>query len=197
MQSHSSDASVRPPRSTLTLWLILAVCAAPVIGSYIAYYFWQPAGHVNYGELIEPRPVPDAVLELTDGRHFRLSDLKGEWLLLAADRAACDERCRLKLTYMRQMRLAQGKEKERIERVWLVTDRGAPDRALLAEHPGLAVVREQGSVIAKSLPAAVSPAEHIYVIDPHGNVMMRFPRDADPRRMLKDISRLLRHSKWK
>ena len=117
MQSPSSDASARLRRSTFTLWLILAVCAAPVIGSYIAYYLWQPAGHVNYGELIEPRPVPDAALELADGRHFRLSDLKGEWLLLAADRAACDERCRLKLTYIRQVRLAAGKEKERIDHV--------------------------------------------------------------------------------
>jgi hypothetical protein len=197
MQSPSSDASARPRRSTLTLWLILAVCAAPVIGSYIAYYFWQPAGHVNYGELIEPRPVPDAALELTDGRHFRLSDLKGEWLLLAADRAACDERCRLKLTYMRQMRLAQGKEKERIERVWLLTDPGVPDPALVAEHPGLHIVRANRNEILRALPAAASPADHIYVVDPLGNLMMRFPRDADPRRMLKDVSRLLRHSKWK
>src|SRR5437762_7145127 len=120
MQSLSSDASARAPRSTLTLWLILAVCAAPVIGSYIAYYFWQPAGHANYGELIEPRPVPDDELVLFDGRPMRLSQLRGDWVMLVADAAACEEVCRRQLTYIRQVRLAAGKEKERIERVWLV-----------------------------------------------------------------------------
>lgn len=196
MQSPDSDANAPPQRSTLTLWLILAVCAAPVVGSYIAYYFWQPAAYVNYGELIELRPLPDAMLERLDGRAVRLSGLKGDWLLLAADRAACDDRCREKLVYMRQMRLAQGKETERIERVWLLTDRATPEAALVAEHPGLLIARGADALV-ESLPAPRSPFDHVYVVDPLGNLMMRFPANPDPRRMLKDLSRLLRHSKWK
>ena len=175
MQSPNSDASARPRRSTLTLWLILAVCAAPMIGSYIAYYFWQPGRHVNYGELIEPRPLPDAELHSLDGRPFRFSELKGEWVLLAADRAECDERCRAKLVYMRQVRLAQGQDTERIERVWLLTDGGMPDPALLAQHPGLRVARAGANELVKALPAPASPTDHIYIVDPLGNLMMRFP----------------------
>ena len=193
----SGELDARPRRSTAPLWLIVALCAAPIVGSYLAYYLWPPSGQVNYGELIEPRPLPDDELMLADGRTMRLSQLRGSWVMLVADDAACDESCRRKLTYMRQVRLAAGKEKGRVERMWLLMDSGTPEPALIQEHPGLAVVREQGSVIAKSLPATVSPAEHIYVVDPLGYVMMRFPRDADPKRVLKDISRLLRHSKWK
>lgn len=197
MQSPNSDASARPRGSALTLWLILAVCAAPLIGSYIAYYFWQPGRHVNYGDLIEPRRLPDAEIELIGGGRLRISELKGEWVLLTVDRAACDEPCRLKLTYMRQVRLAQGQDTERIERVWLLTDGGMPDPALLAQHPGLRVARAGANELVKALPAPASPTDHIYIVDPLGNLMMRFPRDPDPRRILKDLSRLLRHSKWR
>ena len=197
MPTPDSDAVARPRRSSRTLWLILALCAAPVAASYIAFYFWRPTSHVNYGELIAPRGLPDLEYTLRDGRPFRLSQLKGEWVLLVADRGACNDACRMKLTYIRQVRLAQGKEMERIERVWLVTDEGKPDAALVAEHPGLHVARVLDARIVEALPAPGTPADHIYVVDPLGNLMMRFPPDPDPRRMLKDVSRLLRHSKWK
>jgi cytochrome oxidase Cu insertion factor (SCO1/SenC/PrrC family) len=177
--------------------LLFAVCAAPVIGAYLAYYFWHPSAQVNYGELIEPRPLPDTPLARVDGSPFGMSQLKGEWVLVVADTAACAEACRTKLVYTRQVRLAQGKDTARIERVWLVTDGGSPDPALLAEQPGLVVVRAAGSDVLGALPAKGSPAAHIYVVDPLGNLMMRYPDTADPRRMLKDLARLLRHSKWK
>ena len=197
MSSLNSNADGRARRSRRTLWLLVAVCAAPILASYIAYYFWRPSGQVNYGTLLEPRPLPDAGLERPDGRAFRFSDLKGEWILLTVDSAACDERCRTKLVYMRQVRLAQAKESERIERVWILTDSGVPDPRLIEMHPGLHVLRARAGELVKALPAPGSPADHIYVIDPLANLMMRFPVDPDPRRMLKDLSRLLRHSKWK
>lgn len=197
MQSHATDKKPNPARSRRTLWLILVICAAPMIASYAAYFIWRPAAHVNYGELLEPRPLPDAALALPDGKPFRFPELKGEWVLVTIGPSACDERCRDRLVYMRQVRLAQGKESARIGRVWLLTDAAAPDAALLAEHPGLRIARDPQRAILNALPAPRSPAEHIYVIDPLGNLMMRFPADADPRKMLKDLARLLRHSKWK
>lgn len=195
MQSLDTAASANLARSRRTLWLILLTCAAPIIASYVAYHFWAPAGRVNYGDLIEPHPLPDRPLSALDGSPFRFTELKGEWVLVTAGSAACDATCRQKLVYMRQVRLAQSKESGRIERLWLLTDSLVPDAALVAEHPGLRIVR--GADIAASLPASRAPADHIYVIDPLGNLMMRFPADPDPKRMLKDVSRLLRHSKWK
>lgn len=197
MQPHATDANVKPGRSRLTLWLILAVCAAPLIGSYVAYYFWHPAGHVNYGELIEPRPLPDIALTRGDGAPFRLAQLKGYWVLVTAGPSECGERCRERLVYMRQVRLAQGRDAERVERLWLLTDAGKPDAALVAEHPGLHIARDPQGAFFRALPGGAASDERIYVVDPLGNLMMRFPPDADPRRMLKDVARLLRHSKWK
>ena len=71
-----------------------------------------------------------------------------------------------------------------------------PEAALLAQHQGTWLIRAAGSDILKLFPVAGSLADHIYVVDPLGNLMMRYPRDGDPRKMLKDIARLLRHSKW-
>ena len=180
-----------------TLWLLLAVCAAPIVASYAAYHFWRPSAQVNYGTLLTPRPLPEIDLVTPEGKPFRSSKLKGTWVLLTIAPSRCDKSCRDRLVYMRQVRLAQGKESERIERVWLLTDNAAPDAGVVAEHPGLHVLRDPQQAIVAALPASSAPVDHIYVVDPLGNLMMRFPADPDPRRMLKDMSRLLRHSKWK
>jgi cytochrome oxidase Cu insertion factor (SCO1/SenC/PrrC family) len=180
----------------LSLWLLGAIFVVPLLAAYVAYFWFPPQGHVNYGELIAPHPLPDPALVEVNGAPFRLSQLKHKWVLLVADTAACDAYCREKLIYLRQLRLAEGKDAGRIERVWLVTDAAAPDPKIAAELPGLHVVRAAGSPLVAALPAAQSVADHIYVVDPLGNLMMRYPRDPDPKRILKDLSRLLRLSKW-
>ena len=175
------------------MWLIVALATAPVAGSYLLYYFWPPARTVNYGELIAPRPLPDAPLALSDGSAFRLSQLKGRWMLVSVDAGKCDANCDRKLLYMRQLRLTQGKERERVERVWLISDGVVPAPATLAAYEGTWAVRA-GESLLKLFPAPDQPSLHIYVVDPLGNLMMRFPRDPEPRGMIRDLQRLLRAS---
>jgi cytochrome oxidase Cu insertion factor (SCO1/SenC/PrrC family) len=173
---------------------ILAVCAAPTVAAWFAYFVWQPQSRTNYGELIEPRSLSDSQLRRVDGTVFRLSRLRGKWVLLQIDSAACGEGCRKKLLYLRQARLAQGRDADRIERVWLLSDSATPDPALLRE-PGLNVAHAPSKAFISEFPASTSPTDYIYVVDPLGNLMLRFPRDPDPRKMLRDISRLLRASR--
>ena len=200
MHTPSSDADAktstpsRRPRNRIVLWLVLAVCAAPVVASFVAYYWLQPSGHVNYGELLTPQPLPAATLAGVDGRPFSFADMKGSWVLVSIDNAACDERCRTKLVYMRQVRLAQGKKSERIERVWLVTDGAAPDAKVVAEQEGLRVVSAAGSPLLSAFPAQTTPAAHLYVVDPLGNLMMSYSATAPADGMLKDLKKLLRLS---
>lgn len=183
-------------KSYASLWWIIALCAAPVIAAYVAYYWWHPAGHVNYGELLQPRTLPDSPLPQLDGTPFKLSALHGKWIYLVADSGSCDAYCFEKLVDIRQLRLGQGKDSVRIERVWLLTDATTPDPALLAQFKGTYVVRAAGSALLAALPAPSSVSDHIYVIDPLGNLMMRYPRSPNPRLMIKDITRLLRLSQW-
>jgi len=188
-------SSAVPKRSNATLWVIIALAAAPVAASYLVYYFWPPTRTVNYGELIETRPLPDPQLTLADGTAFRLSRLRGKWVLVSLDSGRCDERCDRKLLYMRQLRLTQGKDMERVERAWLISDDAVPRPDAVAPYPGTWVVRAAGAGLLESFPAQGAPSDHIYVIDPLGNLMMRFPRDPEPGRMIKDLSRLLKASR--
>jgi len=176
---------------TTSLWLIALLCAAPIAASYFAYYFAQPTGRTNYGELLQAPPLPPARLELVDGSAFDIGRLKGKWVLLMVDSGRCDEFCRRKLFTLRQLRLAQGKDMERIERAWLIDDGAMPPAALINEYEGTWMVRGAGSELLSRLPAQSSVADHIYVVDPLGNLVMRYPRNADPMRIIKDLARLL------
>jgi len=186
-----SDAPRR--RNLVSLWLIAVLTTAPVAASYLIYYFWQPGRTVNYGDLIGPHVLPDATLKLMDGTAFRLSELRGKWVLAMIDDASCDARCEKKLIYMRQLRLTQGKNSDRIERLWLVRGEGIPAAAATAREDGARVARADVALL-RQFPAPGAAPEHIYVIDPLGNLMMRFPRDPDPRLMIKDLARLLKAS---
>jgi hypothetical protein len=175
--------------------VILAFCAAPTVAAWLAYFVWPPQSRLNYGELIEARPLSDPRLRRLDRGFFRLSQLRGKWVLLQIDAGVCAESCRKKLLYMRQVRLAQSKDAERIERVWLIADAAPPDAMLLSDYPGMHVARAPASPLLAEFPAARNPADHIYLIDPLGNLMLRFPANPDPQRMLKDLARLLRASR--
>ncbi|HEX6827969.1 MAG TPA: cytochrome C oxidase subunit I [Burkholderiales bacterium] len=181
--------------SQRSLLLLFAVFAVPLALAYGVYYLWPPSGHVNYGELISPRPVPDAALRDLDGRAFSLARLRGKWLLVQWDSGACAESCRQKLYLMRQARLAQGKDKDRVERVWLLEDGRQPAPQVVSDNAGTWIVDAGGSGLQQYFPAPGAPRDHVYLVDPLGNVMLRFPADPDGRRMVKDLARLLRVSR--
>src|SRR5712671_5672170 len=201
--SMSSSASSKPVaraaeaarrRGRRVALVILALCAAPTVTAWLAYFVWPPQSRLNYGELIEARAISDPELRTLDGSPFRLSQLRGRWVLLQIDSGTCAESCGKKLLFMRQARLAQGKDAERIERMWLLADTVLPDAAHLRDHQGLRVARAPGPLLAE-FPAARSPYYHIYLLDPLGNLMLRFPSDPDAQRMVKDLARLLRASR--
>lgn len=177
-----------------TLLLLAAICVLPVVASYLTYYVVKPQKRMNYGELIAPGPLPAARFADVQGKAFSFDQLRGRWVMVTVDSGECEARCRQKLYNMRQVRLAQGKEMERIERVWLVSDEAPPPPDLLREHAGTHVVRDSGALLA-ALPAEGDRAAHVYLIDPLGNMMLRFPENPDPKRMIKDFERLLKYSR--
>ncbi len=186
---------VQRRRGRLKAVFILLVCAAPTVAAYLAFYVWPPQSRLNYGELIEPRPVATASLATLDGRAFSLADLRGKWVMVQFDDASCAEPCSQKLFNMRQSRLAQGREADRIERVWVVLDDGVPSAELARLTEDVRLVRGKGTGLMGEFPAPESVRDHIYLMDPLGNLMLRFPRNADPRRMIKDLQRLLKVSR--
>ncbi len=185
-------------RGRWKLLLVLLVCAAPLIASYVTYYIIKPTARNNYGDLIDPRGYPIPALSSTtlDGRAEGLGSYKGKWILLKVGGGACAEPCQKQLFTLRQLRLMQGKEMDRVERVWLITDRVPVDTMLIRQYDGMHMLRADAEAVRKWLP--VNPGSvadnHIYVIDPLGNLMMRFPFDPEPRKVHKDIAKLLKAS---
>ena len=182
-----------------TLYLLLAVCVAPVIASYTAYYLLPPSGRTNYGALIEPqRPLPELTLRRLDGTAVPAASLRGSWLMVQVDGGACESACQKKLWQMRQVRLTTGKDADRVRRVWLIVDDAPLATAVIREFDGTLFLHARSDEVAAFLPLSDEPAaklaDHIWLIDPLGNLMLRWPRDADPNRMKKDLIKLLKAS---
>lgn len=184
-----------PPRTNKrTLIILLVLLCAPIIASY-ALYFWDVRpGTINYGELLEVKPLTGTALNQADQTIFRIRQLRGKWALISIDSGKCDEQCRKKIYYMRQVRLVQNAERDRIERVWLIDDGQEPAPEIMNEFEGTFFINAKDSDLLTGFPAKVSQHDHIYLVDPIGNLMMRFPKDADPAKMAKDIKRLLKVS---
>jgi cytochrome oxidase Cu insertion factor (SCO1/SenC/PrrC family) len=182
----------------IKLLAVLLVCASPVIASYLAYYVFPPMGRTNFGELIEPqRPVPALQLQSLQGQPTQWQPLLGQWILLQVDSGRCDTPCADKLYALRQHRTMTGKERERIDRVWLVSDDLGVSASVLEGHEGLVTWRAPAQQLAQWLPVEPgrSMTDYLYVIDPQGNLMMRFDAKGEPKRIHKDISRLLKASR--
>ena len=183
------------------LLLILLACAAPVIASYFTYYVVRPEGRSNYATLIEPARAAPAALPLMDmqGRGVDASTLRGQWLLVVAAPGACDTDCEKRLFAQRQLREMTGRERERIDKLWLVTD-NAPIKpellSALAATPATRVLRVPASDLATWLAAAPGESleSHLYLVDPMGRWMMRAPKQLDPAKFKRDIDRVLRTS---
>jgi hypothetical protein len=182
----------------LPLYLLLAVCIAPVVASYLTYYVFPPEGRTNYGDLLQPqKPVPALALRGLDGVPADLRQLRGKWLMLKIASARCEEPCRTDLWRMRQLRTASGKNRDRIERVVLLVDDATPDAALLQEHEGARFLRASRADLAAFMAAADGRAleDHIWLVDPLGNLMMRWPAPPEADRIKKDLNRLLAASR--
>jgi hypothetical protein len=180
--------------------LVLLVCVAPIVASYFTYYVVRPDGRRNFGDLIDPqRPLPAISGRTLDGQTVQLPSLKGQWLLMAVSGGACDVSCEKNLYFQRQMREALGKEMGRVDRVWFITDDAAVAPGLLPALKGATVLRVAPAALAQWLQPEKGRElqNHLYVVDPIGNWMMRFPPDMDAAAAAKakrDLDRLLRAS---
>lgn len=178
-----------PTKGRLTLLALVGITIAPVLASYLAYYVWKPAGGRSYGELLPVRPLPELTLRTGTGQPASADAWQGKWLLLMVDDAACTQSCLDTLHALRQYRLAQGKEMKRVERLWLIRGAGSPSAQALQQADGAQLRHVSGPV---PLPGA--QADSFYLIDPLGNQVMRYPRQAESAKVIKELGRLLKNN---
>ena len=204
----AAATSRRTARGRLLMLVVLLVCAAPVVAAYVAYFVVRPQSRSNYGDLIQPaRPLPSTLpLASLRGDPVLPATLPGQWLIVVVAAGACDAGCERRLWLQRQLHETLGRERDRVDKVWLVDD-AAPVRDETLRAIGAmagvpipfapaTVLRTRRADLAGWLAPAAGRAleDHLYIVDPQGDWMLREPADADPARLKRDLEKLLRAS---
>jgi len=194
-----NEVTSTPKRSNLTLWILLASFLIPAFLAYGYYFFGNRPGVASNGQLITPI-VDIESLNLKDPLGVTVSrdDLTPKWRMYYFVNESCDTKCENDLYNMRQINLALGKNADRVEHV--IVHLTAPHNELMKlienEHP--TAVRVYGAIenAAELIrPGANDTSQYIYLMDPHGNVMMKFSNSLDAKLILKDINKLLKISR--
>ena len=179
----------------IQLILMILVFAAPVVMSYIWYFFVHPVGGKNYGTLLDVHPLPEVHLKDEGGKETSLAALKGKWILIAQDTADCKQACEAKLYALRQVRAALGHDDDRVERVLLIEGEENVRGEITQQYVGTHWLHMNDKQLTESLTSEKGePKDHIWVVDPLGNVVMRYPANPELKGILKDMERLLKAS---
>jgi hypothetical protein len=200
LENLESQTPLRTRGGRLKMLLLLAICASPVVASYFTYYVIRPEGRRNFGALIEPqRTLPNLQAHSLNGKPINMMALKGQWLLMSVASGACDEACASRLYLQRQLREGLGKEKDRLDWVWIVSDVVPISETLKPALKEATVLRVPEADVALWLEpeAGQTLSSHLYLVDPLGNWMMRFPADIDAKtapQVKRDLERLMRAS---
>jgi len=190
-----------------SLLLLAAVFIGPMLLAYLLVNNMYSFGEFdtrNHGELIKPaKPLKDITLTRINGGVFKLSELRSKWVMVYIGSAKCDAKCSENLYKMRQSRLAQGGELKRVKRLYISID-GKPEaslQAVLAEHQGLEVVHGSDSDIQQVLnqfeltqQAVTNELVGMFIVDPLGNLVMRYQTGFEAKGLIKDLTLLLKAS---
>ncbi|QDQ27487.1 cytochrome C oxidase subunit I [Chitinimonas arctica] len=181
--------SPAPSQGRRILLIMIAITIAPVLASYLTYYFWRPAGGKTYGQLLEIHPVAEFSQRKLSGEPASLAELKGKWVLVTVAGGDCAAACQATLHALRQYRVAQGKYMGKVERLWLVNDAAVPSAQAIAAAEGARVHRALAPV-----PLPGDQAGAVYLIDPLGNQVIRYGREAEPVKVIKELGKFLKNN---
>lgn len=177
---------------------LIAIFVGPLLLATILYVrldLWTPSIHVNYGELLLPiRPIESLDIQTIENKTLSLQDLKGRWTYVYLGSGTCGLYCQAELFKVRQARAMLGRDLVRVQYIYLALDDDAKKgMAQLKEgHPQMIV----GVTESPEKPTMFGPgsAGYLYLLDPLGNLVLRYGHDAETKGMQKDLKRLLKVS---
>lgn len=205
MTTQTDDTGVRT-RNRVSLLLVFALFAAPVVVAWVLFFVfpdWAPESTSNHGALVKPvRPLPEFRLAALGDGEVGSEFLQGKWTFVYLHRGACEKACIEQLYRMRQVRLTQGKNIDRLQRLMLWEAPTVETTRLdeLQQHfPGQVtglLDDNAGPLLAEFALDERDPltAERLYLVDPLGNLMMMYAPDDEPKGIIRDLERLLKYS---
>lgn len=190
----------------LKLLAILAIFLLPLLAAVLMFRGQLPlfSGEpINQGTLVQPPVALDWTVATADPALEPADALLGNWVMLLAVPAICEEACLQKVTGLRQVHKASGRERHRLELVLLTGS--LPDQSLKQQflniYEQFKVLSDPSGKINQSMQAALSQSDlsanglDTYLVDPLGNIMMAYNTADSEARMSKDLKRLLAWSK--
>lgn len=187
------------------LLIIFILFLAPLIIAAIWYTLlpanYKPGSTTNNGNLIQPiYPVQAFEQKTKDGSNFSGKDLEKKWTLVHLVTGDCDEACSKWLYHTRQVRIALAEDMERVNRLTIVdsAESATNNAKMWASHPDMQVIISAKGGLTEQIRTTTEhpyPTNSIFLIDPLGNLMMQFPPDLDPKKLMKDLEKLLRLSR--
>lgn len=193
-------------KSRIKLLLVFATFFGPLLLAFVWLQMVKDdpvIGASSNGQLIVPAtPLEPFSLNEINVGEFNESSLKDVWSMLTIIDGSCEDGCQKNLYHMRQVRLSVAQNMDRVQRIVIVDHEDDLSEEIALQHEGLRVVSgstEQLTLLKDQIKDAESKlpisAGGIYLIDPHGNLMMRFPDDLNPKGILKDLKHLLKVSR--
>ncbi len=179
------------------LLLLIAMFALPLLIVVAMHQFhWHPGG-TSHGQLISPpRPLQLMELQTLQGNRFGTEQWKDKWSLVYVGWRRCDNACEAQLHDLRQVHAALGKEIGRAQRILLVTADGKDENLarIQAQYPDLTILTGPIAGRLAGQFGSDAPQGSIYLVDPLGNLMMRYPPGYEARGMYQDLMRLMTYS---
>jgi len=189
-------------RNPYTVWFVVMAFIAPVALAYIMFFFVDVKSFINHGEILNPI-VHIADFKLTNEKNEIIpkGELTYKWRLVSFVGKDCDDICEKRLYDTRQIHTSLGKNQHRLSRMFIhLEPAGEALVKLIAEsHEDVIHVNGSKQTIIDTLGVNVSDGvgitnDETYIMDPMGNVMMRFTQDQPNKEFLYDLKKLLKAS---
>ena len=189
---------MKTENSKLSGYLLIAVFVVPLliaVAMYVMRDYIPATEPVSRGELIHPaQPIKTLEIQLQSNETLDLQGIAGKWTYLVYSPNGCDLQCEASLFKLRQTKKATGRESNRVQSA-LLTDVNKVTSEILNRNQRTRI----GQLLQFEIedqPGKQKQLEDgvIYLIDPIGNLMMKYDTSSTSRGMLKDIKKLLKIS---
>jgi hypothetical protein len=213
--SNSTDAlhpATLPPAEVranrLKLLLLLGVFAAPMVVGTLLYWFWEPSQTGNHGSLLQPPPnihaesarqiLPNdsaANAATMSPAPFALKSMHGKWFILMSGDRACAVNaggvCAERIEMTRKLKTLLGKHQNRLNRVVVFSN--PPVSLVGIDRDQITFLTPAGGPEMPVTQRLLNDG-HFFVVDPFGHVILQYAPDAEYRKVLRDLNRLMKYS---
>ena len=156
----------------------------------------HPSSH-SYGELVNPpQPLQTVLLHDAQGKAVTPQQWLKKWTVVTVATSACTEPCQAQIHLLKQVNIALDKDAHRVQRILMMPIAASAEAtaALQKQYPDLVILSGADAETIKFASQFKGTAGSVYLVDPLGNLMMRYPQNMNPKGMLTDLKKLLKNS---